>query len=89
MLPVLRGEDETKRQILWWTVVLVGVSLLPYAAGTAGLTYLFAAAVLGVGFLIITVRLARTPGIGLARAVFSYSMLYLALLFAALVVDCV
>jgi protoheme IX farnesyltransferase len=63
------------------------VSLLPYAAGTAGATYLFAAVVLGGGFLVLSARLARSAGSGLARATFSYSMLYLALLFAALVVD--
>jgi protoheme IX farnesyltransferase len=87
MLPVVSGERETRHQILWWTLVTVGVSLLPYAAGTAGPTYLVAALVLGAGFLVISARLARAEGTGLALPVFSYSMLYLALLFAALVVD--
>jgi protoheme IX farnesyltransferase len=87
MLPVVSGERETRRQILWWTLITVGVSLLPYVAGTAGPTYLVAALVLGAGFLVISVRLARAEGAGLALPVFSYSMLYLALLFAALVVD--
>jgi protoheme IX farnesyltransferase len=87
MLPVVSGEWETRRQILWWTLITVGVSLLPYAAGAAGPTYLVAALVLGAGFLVISARLARAEGAGLALPVFSYSMLYLALLFAALVVD--
>jgi heme o synthase len=87
MLPVVRGEDETKRQVLWWTVVLVGTSLLPYAAGGAGALYLGAALALGAGFLTAAALLVRAPGSRLARPVFSYSMLYLALLFAALVVD--
>ena len=51
------------------------------------MTYLGAALLLGAGFLVISARLARADGDGLAMPVFSYSMLYLALLFAALVVD--
>ena len=87
MLPVVSGARETRRQILWWTLIAVGISLLPYVAGTAGVTYLGAALLLGAGFLVISARLARADGDGLAMPVFSYSMLYLALLFAALVVD--
>jgi protoheme IX farnesyltransferase len=67
--------------------VLVGTSLLPYAAGGAGAAYLGAALVLGAGFLTAAALLVRAPGSRLARPVFSFSMLYLALLFAALVVD--
>jgi len=87
MLPVVSGEGETARQVLWWTIVMVGVSLLPVATGAAGALYLAAAAVLGAAFLILAVRLARDPAVRWARLTFSYSMLYLALLFAALVVD--
>ena len=87
MLPVVRGEAETKRQILLWTVVMVAVSLLPVASGAAGLLYLVRALVLGAVFLGLAALLARDPGIGWARATFHYSLLYLALIFVALVID--
>ncbi len=87
MLPVVRGVEETARQVLLWTVVLVGVSLLPVGAGIAGAPYLAAAAVLGALFTVSSWRLVRRPDERRARATFSYSMLYLALLFAALAID--
>jgi protoheme IX farnesyltransferase len=89
MLPVVRGVDETARQVLLWTVVLVGVSLLPVAAGVSGGLYLGAAGALGLLFLHSAWRLRRRPDERRARATFSYSMLYLALLFAALAIDAV
>jgi len=87
MLPVVRGTAATARQVLLWTVVLVGVSLLPSAAGVVGAFYLVAALVLGAVFVALAVRLARRPDEHRARAVFSWSMLYLALLFVAMAVD--
>jgi heme o synthase len=89
MLPNVRGEAETGRQILLWTLVLVGVSLLPAAAGLAGPLYLAAAGVLGAGFIALALRLGRRPDTARARRTFSYSMLYLALLLGAMVVDAV
>jgi len=89
MLPVVRGEAETRRQVLLWTLVCVGVSLLPYSAGEAGIIYLASASALGALFVWLAVRLVREGGQRLARSTFAYSMLYLALLFAALVVDAV
>jgi protoheme IX farnesyltransferase len=89
MLPVVRGVEETGRQVLLWTAVLVGVSLLPVAAGISGGVYLASALVLGALFLASAWRLARAPDERRARATFSYSMLYLALLFAALAIDAV
>ncbi|MEW6581993.1 MAG: heme o synthase, partial [Actinomycetota bacterium] len=89
MLPVVRGEQETRRQVLLWTLVCVGVSLLPYAAGTAGLVYLVSAAALGALFLWYSARLVKVADRAAAKVTFHYSMLYLALLFAALVVDAV
>jgi protoheme IX farnesyltransferase len=89
MLPNVRGDAETGRQILLWTLVLVGVSLLPAAAGLAGALYLAAAAVLGAGFIALALRLGRRPDTARARRTFSYSMLYLALLLSAMVVDAV
>ncbi len=87
MLPVVRGVEETARQVLLWTVVLVGVSLLPVAAGISGGLYLGSAIVLGGLFLASAWRLAQAPDERRARSTFSYSMLYLALLFAALAID--
>jgi protoheme IX farnesyltransferase len=87
MLPVVRGVTETKRQILLWTIVMVGVSILPVASGMAGVTYLVGALVLGAVFIVLAALLARDPGIGWSRATFHYSLLYLALIFVALVVD--
>jgi protoheme IX farnesyltransferase len=89
MLPNVRGEAETARQIVLWTLVLVGVTLLPAAAGFAGPLYLAAAAVLGGGFVMSSARLVARPDPARARRTFSYSMLYLALLLAAMVVDAV
>jgi heme o synthase len=89
MLPVVRGVEETARQVLLWTAVLVGVSLLPVAAGISGGVYLASALVLGALFLASALQLSRAPDERRARATFSYSMLYLALLFAALAIDAV
>ena len=89
MLPNVRGEAETARQIVLWTLVLVGVSLLPAAAGLAGPLYLGAAALLGGAFVVSSARLAQRPQTARARRTFSYSMLYLALLLGAMVVDAV
>jgi protoheme IX farnesyltransferase len=87
MLPVVRGVEETARQVLLWTIVLVGVSLLPVAAGISGGPYLAAASVLGAVFIASAASLARRPDERRARATFSFSMLYLALLFVALAID--
>jgi protoheme IX farnesyltransferase len=89
MLPVVRGVEETARQVLLWTVVLVGVTLLPVAAGISGAFYLTSAAVLGALFLMSAWQLTRRPDERRARSTFSFSMLYLALLFAALATDAV
>ena len=89
MLPVVRGEAQTKRQILLWTLVMIAVTLLPVASGAAGALYLVCALALGAVFLALAWKLFRDPGIGWARATFHYSLLYLALIFVALVVDAV
>jgi protoheme IX farnesyltransferase len=87
MLPVVRGEAETKRQILLWSLVMVAVSLLPVVSGAAGALYLWSALALGAAFLALAAMLARQPGLRWARATFHYSLLYLALIFVALVID--
>ncbi|MDQ4019504.1 MAG: heme o synthase, partial [Actinomycetota bacterium] len=87
MLPVVRGEPETARAIVRYTVVMVAITLLPVAAGTVGLAYLAAALVLGAVFVALALGLARRTTPLRARRLFSYSLAYLALLFVALAVD--
>jgi protoheme IX farnesyltransferase len=89
MLPVVRGERETTRQIVVYSIVLVGFSLLPLAWGAAGPAYVVAAALLGAWFLELARRLRRETTPRRAAALFHYSLLYLALLFVALAVDAV
>jgi protoheme IX farnesyltransferase len=87
MLPVVAGPDETRRQILVYTVSLVAVSLLLTFIGEAGYIYLAAAAALGAGFLYFAFRLWREGTTSASSALFRYSIVYLALLFAAIALD--
>jgi len=88
MLPVVRGDAETGRQIVLYSVILIGCSLLLLPAAGMGLIYLVAAAVLGAAFLWYAVRVRREPGSGpAAMRLFRYSIGYLTLLFAAVAVD--
>jgi protoheme IX farnesyltransferase len=87
MLPVVRGDRETARQIVWYSIVLVGVTLLPFAWQTAGVLYLAAALLLGALFLRLAWRLRRETTPVRAGALFRFSLLYLALLFVAMAVD--
>ena len=87
MLPVVRGDRETAKQIVWYSLVLVAVTLLPFAWHTAGLLYLAAALLLGALFLRLAWRLQRETTTVRAGALFRYSLLYLALLFVALAID--
>jgi protoheme IX farnesyltransferase len=87
MLPVVRGDRETARQILLYTVLLVGVTMLPFVTRSFGAVYLTAALLLGAGFLYLSARLVRSTTAPVARAVFLYSLAYLALLFAAIGLD--
>ena len=89
MLPVVRGERETARQIAWYSVALVGATLVPAALGLFGLAYAVAAAALGVAFVWAAVRLLRETTRARALALFHYSLAYLALLFAAMALDAV
>jgi protoheme IX farnesyltransferase len=84
---VVRGDRETARQILLYTVLLVGLSVLPFLAQTFGAVYLASAAALGAWFLVLAARLLRDTSRANARAVFLYSLVYLALMFAAIGVD--
>jgi protoheme IX farnesyltransferase len=88
MAPLVWGERETKRQMLWYTAILLPITLLPYAFGALGLVYFASAAVLGLAFLWDVARVMRdTQWTGSAWRLYKFSLLYLALLFAAMVVD--
>jgi len=88
MLPVVRGEVETARQIVLYTIVLVGVSLLLLPAAGMGWIYLVAAVLLGGMFLVQALRLRSDAANGRAAiTLFRYSITYLTLLFAAVAAD--
>lgn len=87
MLPVTHGERFTRQHILLYTVLLVLVTILPYLTGMSGLIYLVAAIGLGIAFLYYAIRMQRDMDKELPMKVFRFSITYLMLLFAALLVD--
>ena len=87
MLPVAKGDRETARQIVWYTVVLIVVTLAPVAFGVFGLVYGVAAALLGAAFAWYALELRRTMERRAAVHLFHYSLAYLALLFVAMALD--
>jgi protoheme IX farnesyltransferase len=87
MLPVVRGDRETARQILLYTIVLVGLTLVPVVTGTFGPVYLAAAAVLGGQFLRLAWSLRQELTPRRASVLFHYSLAYLALLFVAIGIE--
>jgi protoheme IX farnesyltransferase len=87
MLPVVRGETETRRQILLYTVLLYAVTQLPFCAGGFGGIYLVASLLLGLGFIAGAVRLYRRADRRSALQLYLFSLAYLALLFCAMVAD--
>jgi heme o synthase len=87
MLPVVRGEAETRRQILLYSVLLYAVTQLPFCAGGFGVTYLVASLGLGALFIGGAVRLYRKPDRKTALRLYLFSLAYLALLFSAMVLD--
>jgi protoheme IX farnesyltransferase len=89
MLPVVRGERETTRQIVLYSLVLVAVSAVPFATGTFGWAYLAAALVLGAAFVALALALRRAITRRRASRLFHYSLLYLAALFVAMAADVV
>ncbi len=89
MLPVVRGEDETARQIVLYTAALVAFTLAPALWGMFGPLYLVSAAALGAAFLWLAWRLRRERTPARARLLFHYSLAYLALLFVAMALDAV
>jgi protoheme IX farnesyltransferase len=87
MLPVVRGLDKTCFNIFAYTILLVASSLLLYATGTMGILYLVVAVALDAAFLLQAVALLRHGSQERAKALFVYSNIYLALLFAGMVAD--
>ena len=87
MLPVTHGERFTLLHILLYTIILVMVSLMPYGLGMSGWLYLLSALALDAVFMVYVVRLYRQYSDALAKTTFKYSILYLSLIFAALLLD--
>ncbi|MCW3024575.1 MAG: protoheme farnesyltransferase [Solirubrobacterales bacterium] len=87
MLPVVRGEEETRRQILLYSFLLYAVTQLPFCAGGFGAIYLVASLLLGLGFITAAVLLYRRRDRRSALRMYLLSLVYLALLFCAMVAD--
>jgi heme o synthase len=87
MFPEIYGDAETRRHILLYTVMLVVVSILPFALQYMGVFYLACALVLGGFFLLRTWQLSTNPSDHAARRVFFFSLIYLAVIFLAMVID--
>src|SRR5438034_7037064 len=88
MAPLVWGERETMRQMVWYNVILIALTLMPFAFGAFGLIYFLSA--LGVGWIlhVAVVRVSRSPEwTKPAWWVYKFSLLYLALLFLAMVID--
>ncbi|MHA7834125.1 MAG: heme o synthase [Algiphilus sp.] len=87
MLPVTHGIEYTRTQVLLYTILLVAVTMLPFATGMSGIIYLASALVLGGVFLVYALRMRFAPVPGLPMRTFGYSIVYLMALFTALLVD--
>jgi len=87
MLPITHGLEFTRFHIWLYTIVLFATTLLPYAVKMSGLIYLVSAVLLGLGFLWYAWRIYRHYDDVLARKTFTFSIVYLSLLFVALLVD--
>jgi protoheme IX farnesyltransferase len=87
MLPVTHGADFTRLHILLYTILLILVTLLPYLTGMSGIFYFAVSLVLNVIFLYYSIVLIRSRDDGIAMKTFGFSILYLMILFAALLID--
>ena len=87
MLPVTHGEEFTRQHILLYTVLLVIITVVPYLTGMSGLIYLATAVALGARFLWYALRMRKDPDKELPMQVFRFSINYLMILFAALLID--
>ncbi len=87
MLPVTHGVEYTRWHVLFYTVLLVIATMLPWLTGMSGLFYLGGAAVLGAAFVWYAIRLLNPPSERFSMQVFNYSIVYLMALFAFLLLD--
>jgi protoheme IX farnesyltransferase len=87
MLPVTHGADFTRLHILLYTILLILVTLLPYLTGMSGIFYFAVSLVLNVIFLYYSIVLIRSRDDGIAMKTFGFSILYLMILFAVLLID--
>ncbi len=87
MLPVTHGAEFTRLQILLYAVLLLVVTLLPYLTGMSGLIYLVSAIVLGAGFIYFALLMRRNKDVKTAMKTFWYSIIYITILFAVLLID--
>ncbi len=87
MLPVIKGEAETRRQILLYSLLLLAITLVLFAMGAMGYFYLVGAVILGGGLVYLAIRLWREQSKKWARTLFWYSNMYLAAIFAIMVLD--
>jgi len=87
MLPVTHGKRYTRLQVLLYTLILFGASLMPYVIRMSGVVYAVSAAVLGGLFIAYALRIYFAYSDRVAQQTFRYSIVYLAVLFAALLVD--
>ena len=87
MLPVTHGEKFTLLHILLYTIILIIVTLMPFSVGMTGLIYLVIATILNAYFLYYVVMLYRNYSDKLSMKIFRYSILYLGLIFTALLID--
>lgn len=87
MLPVTHGVEFTRLQILLYTILLFIVTLLPYLTGMSGLIYLFTAVPSGLGFLYFAILMMKRKDNKTAMKTFGFSIIYLMLVFAALLID--
>ncbi|MGE0557491.1 MAG: heme o synthase [Burkholderiales bacterium] len=87
MLPVTHGDKFTRLHVLLYTIILLACSVLPFVSRMSGMVYLVSALALGVVFMYYAVKIYTDYSDALARRTFRYSILYLTLIFAALLVD--
>ena len=87
MLPVVMGEGETRKQIFLYSLLLLAVTLVLFGMGAMGYIYLIAAVVLGGILVYMSIRLLRDKSKSWAKTLFWYSNCYLAMIFAAMVID--
>ena len=87
MLPVVAGVDQTKKAIFLYALLTVALTTMLFSTGAVGWIYLATSSVMGMVFIYYAWRVMRTPGTQPARGLFLYSMVYLASLFMAVIVD--